>query len=324
MATLSLPHAALYYEDSADASPASTELPVIFFLNGWALSARYWTPVIDTLSPQFRCVRFDQSGTGRTRLREAATSERFSIDAFIDEASELIEHLRLGTDAPIHIVGHSMGSMVAAGLARRYPDRAASLTITACGIFDYSAVQMNVLKWFVSATMSLKWMVGVSFLKQAFLSKATAQPISAEYAAIITDDFVNTDSLASERVGTLSLDRDALAEYASTLLSVDLPLLLLIGDLDKTIPPEGMTTLYRKRLQATSPLVQPAAEALKTASPRLTAPTTLVHFPALGHLPMLEDTPAFSDALRSMIETVTAGSASKPVSDVSQPSVIRQ
>ncbi|MBC8044136.1 MAG: alpha/beta hydrolase [Rhizobacter sp.] len=291
MSYLSFHRGELYYEDAADTDASLRDKPAVIFCNGWALSARYWTPLIALLSPHYRCIGFDQSGTGRTRLAkrkvQSSAVKQFTIDAFADEAAVLIEHLKLGQTAPLHIIGHSMGSMVAAEVYRRHAAIAASVTLTACGIFAFSAVQMQILTWFVETTISLKDLFYLDIFKVAFVRKATAKPIDAAYRKIIVDDFLQTDSDAVREVGTLSLDRTALERYAQTALSAQVPLLLLTGDKDKTIPPEGMTTLYDARIQSAA------------------VPTTLVRFAELGHLPMLEDTPAYAAALREHLNRST-------------------
>ncbi|NTV46256.1 MAG: hypothetical protein HGB11_06980 [Chlorobiales bacterium] len=72
----------VYYEDSADRHPEVKDKPVVIFLNGWALSGRYWKPVIDRLTPHYRCITIDQSGTGRTRL--TTSRHIFTIPVFAD------------------------------------------------------------------------------------------------------------------------------------------------------------------------------------------------------------------------------------------------
>lgn len=267
----------LYYEDSAEANRADFEKPAALFINGWAMSARYWSPLADLLSARFRVVCFDQRGTGRTTL--ATRAPEFTIESFADEATALIEHLGLSR---IHLVGHSMGSMVTAELAHRHSSQTLSTTIIACGIFEYSAVQMQILSAFIRGTMNLKFLFHLDFFKRAFIQKATSQPIPKEYEKILVDDFLNTDADAAEKVGTFSLNPDILRQYREQVVSIPSPLLLCVGTSDKTIPPEGMTTLYQTRL---------------AEHPELS--TQFVQFERVGHLPMLEATAEFAATLSS-------------------------
>ncbi len=275
MGILQTKQSRLYFEDSADANEADAEKPAVLFINGWAMSARYWTPVAMRLSPHFRILRLDQSGTGRTTL--TTNTPTFTIESFADEASALIEHLNI---SQLHLVGHSMGSMVTAELAHRHHAQVLSTTIIACGIFAYSAVQMQILSVFIRGTMNLKFLFHLDFFKRAFIQKATSQPIPKEYEKILVNDFLNTDADAAEKVGTFSLNPDILRRYHEQVVSIPSPLLLCVGKADKTIPPEGMTTLYETRLKTHPDL-----------------PTTFVEFEHVGHLPMLEAIEDFTEML---------------------------
>lgn len=285
MNRLSTKRCDLYYEDTAERFPEHLRKPAILFINGWALSGRYWQPTIDALLHDCRCVTFDQTGTGRTRFHSAKPP--LTIEGFAEEASDLIEHLRLGASAPLHIVGHSMGAMVAAEVFRRHSNRATTLTIIACGIFEYGAAdlrfQMKLLSAFIHATMKAKGLFRLEPLRQAFIAKATARPIPKEYADILIEDFLTVDDEVATAVGTFSLRHDISLQYIDNLLSASAPMCLIVGDKDKTIPPAGMTTLFEKRKAHSG------------------APTTFVRFPSLGHLPMLEDTPAFAAVIRQCL-----------------------
>ena len=275
MGILQTKQSRLYFEDSSSEHPADLDKPAVLFINGWAMSARYWSPLAAHLAPQFRIVCLDQSGTGRTTL--TTSNPVFTIESFADEVSALIAHLGL---SQFHLVGHSMGSMVTAELAHRHHSQTLSTTIIACGIFTYSAIQMEILSVFIRGTMNLKFLFHLDFFKRAFIQKATSRPIPKEYEKILVDDFLNTDAEAAEKVGTFSLNPDILRQYRHQVVSIPSPLLLCVGKADKTIPPEGMTTLYETRL---------------AEHPELS--TRFVQFESVGHLPMLEATDEFAALL---------------------------
>ena len=132
MSYLTTSRCRLYYEDTAENDPSRQEKPAIVFVNGWAISSRYWRPAIERLKSDFRCVCYDQSGTGRTSID--GFQPNFTIAGFADEAGALIEHLGLHRSRNLHIIGHSMGGMVATELCLRYRDALLSSTILACGI----------------------------------------------------------------------------------------------------------------------------------------------------------------------------------------------
>ncbi|NTV46175.1 MAG: hypothetical protein HGB11_06565 [Chlorobiales bacterium] len=132
--------------------------------------------------------------------------------------------------------------------------------------------------------MNFKWLFSFDYFKKMLVEKATTQPIEAEYQRIIVEDFRGTDTEAATQVGTLSLDKHALELYTKQSVSIQSPVLLCVGKADKTIPPEGMITLFEQRQAQTS------------------APTKLVEFSNTGHLPMLEITEEFVKMLKEHLD----------------------
>ncbi len=271
----------LFYHDTAEDDPSLVGKPAVLFVNGWAISSRYWKPVVDRLTPDFRCITYDQSGTGRTVIE--GFHPEFTIDGFADEAGSLISHLGLDGSRNLHIVGHSMGGMVATELCLRYADALLSGTILACGIFEetaFTSLGLMFLGGLIDVSMHFRNIFLVEPLRTMFIKRAASGQISREYSDIIVEDFTSSDREATNAVGKFSIDPDALREYTSSVLKIASPVLCCVGMADHTIPPEGTVTLFEKR------------KALSDA------PTRLVQFMNLGHLPMLESTERFAEELK--------------------------
>lgn len=275
----------LYYEDSAESDPSGAEKPAILFVNGWAVSSRYWKPLVNMLSAKYRCITYDQSGTGKTVIR--GYSPTFTIQGFTDEAAELIEHLGLNKSRKLHIVGHSMGGMVATELCIRYRDALLSATIIACGIFEetaFTSLGLFFLGGLIDFSMNFRSIFHLEPLKSLFIRRAATKEISKEYHDILIEDFTQSDKEATNAVGKFSIDREVLRRYTRHVLLIASPVLCSVGMADQTIPPEGTLTLYERRRAVSS------------------APTMLAKFEDLGHLPMLEDTAQFAGELEKHFE----------------------
>ncbi|TCD48014.1 alpha/beta hydrolase [Chlorobium sp. N1] len=276
----------LYYEDTAEGDPSALALPVVLFVNGWAISARYWKPLVDRLSGEYRCITYDQSGTGRTRIEGHHPS--LTIEGFADEAGALVEHLGLDRGRNLHIVGHSMGGMVATELALRYRDSLLSATIIACGIFEetpFTSLGLFMLGGLIDVSMHFRSIFQAGPLKELFIRRAASKEIGQEYSDIIAGDFINSDREATTAVGKFSIDPEALRAYTHHVIEIPAPVLCSVGMADHTIPPEGTITLYNTRKAKSG------------------APTSLLKFQDLGHLPMLEDTAAFAEGLKKHFES---------------------
>ena len=281
MSYLTTSRCRLFYHDTAEEDPSLKNKPAIIFVNGWAISSRYWRPLVQSLSPDYRCITYDQSGTGRTVID--GFSPDFTIEGFADEASELIEHLELNSSRNLHVIGHSMGGMVATQLCMRYPAALLSATILACGIFEetaFTSLGLMFLGGLIDVSMNFRNIFQVEPLRTLFIKRAATGYISKEYSDIIIEDFTTSDKAATNAVGKFSIDPDSLRTYTRSVLEIASPVMCCVGMADRTIPPEGTITLYEKR------------------SAESKAPTRLVQFMSLGHLPMLEDTVHFAEELR--------------------------
>jgi pimeloyl-ACP methyl ester carboxylesterase len=267
----------LYYEDTGQGPEDKRE--VVVFFNGWSISAKYWKPVIDLLSPHYRCVSFDQSCTGRSRCSLSLT-----VEGYADEASELLAGLGLLAKGKLHVVGHSMGGMTATRVCNRHPESLISATIVNCGIFDDELLKSfhHVL---VGGMIDLAMLCKGAFLiepfRSLFIDRVIAGPIEKMYRDIFVEDFVTSDTRASTAVGKFSIDPAIIGRYTSEAVLIEAPLLCIVGMADRTIPPEGMLTLYNRRREQSK------------------APTRLVRFEHAGHLPMLEVLHGFVQALRA-------------------------
>lgn len=107
--------------------------PVIL-LHGYTDSGRSFHQVIDELSasePGFRLIVPDQRGHGASSMPDSATCAAtpetcFEMRAFVDDIIALMDTLRI---SKAHIVGHSMGSVIAQELVLRHAGRVNSLTL---------------------------------------------------------------------------------------------------------------------------------------------------------------------------------------------------
>lgn len=117
MPELALPEVSLHYEIEGAGPP-------VLLLAGMLSDSASWGPIVGPLAECFTVIRPDNRTTGRTRPWDAPAS----IAACADDAARLLEALDLG---PAHVIGHSMGALMAAELAGRHPALARSLVALA-------------------------------------------------------------------------------------------------------------------------------------------------------------------------------------------------
>ncbi|MEI7438486.1 MAG: alpha/beta fold hydrolase [Thermoleophilia bacterium] len=92
----------------------------VLFLHGLGMTRTGWDAVMQPLAKGYRCLAWDMPGYGVSE-----SLEHFSLEAAADAAAGLIAEL----GGAAHVVGMSMGGMVALQLALRHPDVVRSLIL---------------------------------------------------------------------------------------------------------------------------------------------------------------------------------------------------
>lgn len=79
--------------------------PPLLLISGLGANRLSWVPVVPLLSDAFRCISFDNRGTGQSE----APPGPYTIDQLGDDTAALIDALGIG---PAHVVGWSMGGSI--------------------------------------------------------------------------------------------------------------------------------------------------------------------------------------------------------------------
>ncbi len=104
--------------------------PPILLIMGLSFTHEMWARVLPGLTSRYRAIFFDNRGMGRSDVPPGP----YSIRQMADDAVAVLDGA--GVSAA-HIVGASMGGMIAQELALRQPDRVLSLTL---GCTSYSGL----------------------------------------------------------------------------------------------------------------------------------------------------------------------------------------
>ena len=112
-----------------------TDVPIVF-IHGVGLNHKIWEPQINVFENTF--LAYDILGHGKTPLNK----EHLSFDDFSNQLINLIDELNIRR---IHLVGFSIGSLIARNFASKYSDRLQSLTLL-CSIFRRTEKQQQIVK----------------------------------------------------------------------------------------------------------------------------------------------------------------------------------
>lgn len=102
-----------------------SDAPAVLLSAGLGTTLHLWDPQMAALTRHFRVVRYDHRGHGASVAGEPYTVEAFAVDAV-----ELLD--QLGVDRA-HVVGISLGGMVAQRLAIDAPDRVDGVVLISTG-----------------------------------------------------------------------------------------------------------------------------------------------------------------------------------------------
>jgi len=110
-------------------------IPIVF-IHGVGLTHEIWQPQLDFFK-EYSTLSYDILGHGKTRLEK----KEISFDNFSDQLIELIDELKIER---IHLVGFSIGSLIARNFATKFNNRLQSLILLG-SIYKRSEEQQRIV-----------------------------------------------------------------------------------------------------------------------------------------------------------------------------------
>ena len=95
--------------------------PVIL-LHGFSDRKEHWRAQVGDLSNHFKVIRLDNRGAGKSDRPDG----EYSMEVYASDVAGLIDNLEIGR---AHIIGHSMGGMIAQNFAILYPKKVNKLIL---------------------------------------------------------------------------------------------------------------------------------------------------------------------------------------------------
>ena len=243
---------------------------VILFLHGVGGNAYSWMPQINSFSMNYVAAAWNMPGYGKSPL--------FGPMSFPDLADALEELLDDRGWQQVHLVGHSMGGMVAQEFAVDRQDRLLSLTLSATSP-AFGKPDGDFQKKFVEARLA------------PLANGATMADLATELVETMMspDADPNGRQLAFDCMANVSADTYSAAvecivtfEQRANLPNITTPTLVIAGEADINAPASMM-----KKMAAKIPGAR------------------YVCLPMLGHLANLEDPQAFDAALSDFLTSVS-------------------
>lgn len=108
----------------------------VLLIQGVGARGEVWRPQVQELSGRYATVAFDNRGVGGSELGAGA----LTIEAMADDALAIMDAAGLNR---FHVVGHSMGGVIAQAVALRAPERVRSLALLCTFARGRQAMRMS-------------------------------------------------------------------------------------------------------------------------------------------------------------------------------------
>ena len=244
----------------------------VVFCHGLLFSGRMFDEQVASLVADYRCVRMDFRGQGDSEV----TKSGYDLDTLADDVIALLGKLDA---SPVHLVGFSMGGMVAQRVALKRGDLLRSLVLMNTSA---EAEPAGKRPRFALLNLVARWL-GVKrvvpriqdlLFSDVYLDDPARAEDRKRWAAMLE---------ANDRVGATRAVKGVVRRRSilDRLGSIDLPTLIIAGENDRATPPSR-------------------ARHMKAMIPG----ARLVEFPRCGHMTPAEVPDAVNLELRAFLESL--------------------
>ena len=239
----------LYWEDGGAGEP-------LLLIQGLGFSGAMWYRILPALEARHRVIRYDARGIGRSDIPE----QQWDIATMAADAMAILD---AAGEQTAHVLGVSLGGIVAQEAALTYPDRLRSLTLLSTHPAGQEAV------WPDAEVMDM-------LRNRTTLPREEAIRAALPYGYATTTDpaWIEQDvqlrlEIPTHEAGYMGQLMAGLG-YEGTvprLPQVTVPALIIHGDLDKMIPVANATIMAKALPDARKVIVEGAGHVIWTDAP---------------------------------------------------------
>jgi pimeloyl-ACP methyl ester carboxylesterase len=255
----------------------------VVLLHGKNFSGYYWESVIQRLTLEgYRVVAPEQIGFGAS----SRPNIHYSFHQMAENTKALLDHLHISR---ISLVGHSMGGMLAARFTLMYPETVRKLVLEdPLGLEDYRLLVPHVpIEELYKTELAATYESFRNYQKGYYVNWRP------EYEAYVQDQSEPLASgeypraaLASALTYEMIYEEPVCYEFSR----IQAPTLLIVGEADRTVVGKARLSPEMKQVAGNYP-------ELGRKTQELIRNSELVVIPRVGHIPHIEATAGFFQAL---------------------------
>ena len=199
--------------------------PRVIMIQGTGVAGCGWSPQVEALQDRYQLAWFDNRGIGKSPGKPT------TLHAMAKDVEEVLEHLGW---ADAHVVGHSLGGVIAQAFAIHAPQRVLSLACLCTFLEGRAAVALD----FSRVWIQVRTLIGTSEMRR----KAFFQLVSAPNVACTIENIEKLEHVFGRRLEALpsvamkQVRILAGAGFAEALKELDVPSLVLSATEDKVAP----------------------------------------------------------------------------------------
>jgi pimeloyl-ACP methyl ester carboxylesterase len=237
--------------------------PPLLLLHGFTGSRLDWVDVAEKLAGERRVVAYDQRGHGEST--NVGRADAYTFDRLLADLAAVVDTKGL---APIHLLGHSMGGIIAMRFAIEHRDQLASLIL----MDTAGAPAGSIPSSWVDHVLGVARKDGMGAVAEMMVGFADKQPVPPrpEVRERLLFKLTNMDL---EAFGAFSAALNSYPSLLAELATLDLPVTVIVGENDTGL--------------------RPGADALAATIPN----ASLIVIDGAGHSPQEDDPQAWLAAV---------------------------
>lgn len=254
----------------------------VLLLHGKNFNGNYWKETADALVAKgFRVIIPDQIGFGKS---SKPYHIQYTFQLLANNTKAILDSLHIDK---VNVVGHSMGGMLATRFALMYPGMVHKLILeNPLGLEDWKLSEKYApVEWWYQRELAQDY----NSIKKYQLEFYFDNKWKPEYDEAVNIQAAATQSLDYPRLAwnsALLYDMILTQPVCYEFAQIKVPTLLIIGQRDRTAVGKNLADPAAQKLLGNYPK-------LGRLTHKLIKKSVLVELPGLGHLPHVENFPAF-------------------------------